>query len=92
MTDYILSKLINGGARIKMLRSTLLDEPPQKTFDISPSDFILLEKLIGWLDQKEQMFSALREFHKDCIECKNTRCQFNGRNVELVIKCPELIL
>ena len=53
MTDYILSKLINGGARIKMLRSTLLDEPPQKTFDISPHDFILLEKLIGRLDKKE---------------------------------------
>jgi len=90
MTDYILSKLINGGARIKMLRSTLLDEPPQKTFDISPSDFILLEKLIRWLERSEP--SSPGEFHKDCIECKNTRCQFNGRNVELVIKCPELIL
>jgi hypothetical protein len=87
MTDYILSKLINGGARIKMLRSTLLDEPPQKTFDISPHDFILLEKLIGWLDKKET-----REFHKDCIDCKNTHCKFNGRNIELVVKCPELIL
>ena len=52
MTDYILSKLINGGARIKIFRSTLLDEPPQKTFDISPIDFILLEKIIEDLRQK----------------------------------------
>ena len=55
--------------------------------DIKGDKFVSKElfwKYIGYLKQKERAISAPREFHKDCIECKNTHCQFNGRNVEVL--------
>ena len=51
MTDYIISNLIDGGARIKIYQSTLIDRPPEKTFDITKEKFESLEKLIAELMQ-----------------------------------------
>jgi hypothetical protein len=52
MTDYIISNSIDGGARIKVYRSTLIDRPPEKTFDITKEKFESLEKLISELRQQ----------------------------------------
>jgi len=53
MTDYIISNSIDGGARIKIYRSTLFDRPAEKTFDITKRDFEHLEKIITDLQKGE---------------------------------------
>lgn len=51
MTDYIISNLINGGARIKTYRSGLIEQTPQEIFEITPEKFRHLEKIITELRQ-----------------------------------------